>query len=95
MPKPKLIFRLHALQRMAERNITRDIIESVLESNEVVQTYPDDFPYPSKLLLGWDGKTPIHFVVAENGHDNELIVITAYIPDLTRWEADYRRRKQV
>ena len=79
---------------MAERNITRDLIESILESNEVIQAYPDDLPYPSRLLLGWDGETPIHFVVAENSRDNEVIVITAYIPDLTRWEADYKGRKQ-
>jgi len=94
MSKSRLIFRLHALQRMAERNITRGDVESVLESGEVVESYPDDFPYPSKLLLGWQGVQPIHLVVAENSDDNELIVVTAYIPDLIRWEADFKRRKQ-
>ncbi|RMH43081.1 MAG: DUF4258 domain-containing protein, partial [Gammaproteobacteria bacterium] len=91
---PKIIFRLHALQRMAERNISREAIESVLQSGEEIENYPDDFPYPSKLLLGWDGGQPIHLVVAENMESDEWIVITAYIPDQARWEAGFKRRRQ-
>jgi len=94
MPEPKVIFRLYALQRLAERNITREVVESVLRSGEVIESYPNDFPYPSKLMLGWDDSQPIHLVIAENSKDNELIVITVYIPDMTRWETDYKRRKQ-
>ena len=85
---------MHALQRLAERNITRETVESVLESGETVESYLDDFPYPSKLLLGWNGRQPIHLVVAENSKENEMIIVTAYIPDLTRWEANYKRIKQ-
>jgi hypothetical protein len=31
--------------------------------------------------------------VADNLSENELIVITAYEPDLELWEPDFRRRK--
>jgi hypothetical protein len=35
----------------------------------------------------------IHVVVADNVDDQENIVITAYEPDPTEWEPDFKRRK--
>jgi len=43
--------------------------------------YPDDTPYPSRLLLGWRGDKPLHVVAAYNAQDDEQIVITVYEPD--------------
>ncbi len=60
---------------------------------QVVEDYPDDKPYPSRLLLGWREGRPLHVVVAENAPGNEWIVITVYEPDPARWEADFTRRK--
>src|SRR5260370_23936516 len=36
-----------------------------------IESYPGDFPYPSRLLLGWCGLRPIHVVAAVNAADNE------------------------
>jgi hypothetical protein len=63
------------------------------EAGEVVERYPDDQPYPSRLLLGWRKGRPLHVVGAENTSANEMVVITAYEPDRAQWEADFRRRK--
>jgi uncharacterized protein DUF4258 len=60
---------------------------------QTVEDYPDDTPYPSRLVLGWNGRRPIHVVVADNLDDNENIVITVYEPDPEEWEPDFRRRK--
>jgi len=27
----------------------------VIETGEIIEDYPNDFPYPSRLLLGWCG----------------------------------------
>ncbi|MGA2073347.1 MAG: DUF4258 domain-containing protein [Terriglobia bacterium] len=59
-----------------------------------LKTISDDRPYPSRLVLGWRSARPLHVVVAHNSDENELIVITAYEPDLGLWEADFKRRKQ-
>lgn len=59
-----------------------------------MKTISDDRPYPSRLVLGWRSARPLHVVVAHNSDENELIVITAYEPDLGLWEADFKRRKQ-
>ncbi|HEV2385643.1 MAG TPA: DUF4258 domain-containing protein [Candidatus Acidoferrales bacterium] len=89
----KLIFRVHALQRMFERNITVEDVEALIEGGEVVERYPADAPYPSRLVLGWRRKRPLHVVVAENTEDDQWIVVTAYEPDPAQWDADFKRRK--
>lgn len=32
----------------------------------VKEDYPDDTPYPSRLLLGWHNNRPLNIVVADN-----------------------------
>jgi len=88
----RLVFRVHALQRMSDRHITVEDVERVLATGEVVEAYPDDHPYASSLMLGWCGARPVHVVMAENAEDNEVIVITAYEPDPARWDATFKRR---
>lgn len=47
-----LVFRLHAVQRMAGRRISAADVRYVLDTGLTVETYPDDTPYPSRLVLG-------------------------------------------
>lgn len=51
MTVPPLIFRVHAIQRMFQRGISKDDVRSVLESGRLIEEYPDDHPYPSRLAL--------------------------------------------
>ncbi len=89
----KLVFRIHALRRMFSRSISDEDVRYVLETGEVIEEYPDDRPYPSRLVLGSREGRPLHVVAAENAEDRETIVITAYEPDAELWEQDYRERK--
>ncbi len=89
----RFVYRVHALQRMFEREIERSVVESVILSGTTIESYPDDTPYPSRLVLGWDQDRPIHVVVADNLHDEEAIVITVYQPDAMRWDASFSRRQ--
>ena len=42
----------HAMQRLIQRGITvSEVIEAIM-TGEVIEDYPDDYPYPSCLLLG-------------------------------------------
>lgn len=52
---PKLVFRVHAVRRMAERRVTVDEVRAALVQGETIEDYPDDTPYPSRLVLGWVG----------------------------------------
>jgi hypothetical protein len=59
----------------------------------VIEEYPEDTPYPSRLVLGWCGSRPLHVAVADNAAAQEMIVITVYEPDSAQWEPDLRRRR--
>lgn len=94
MTQRKIEYRIHAVQRMWQRGITPDEVAEILALGEVIEDYPDDFPYPSRLLLASVNGRPLHLVVAENTDDNSVIVITVYQPDLMNWLQDYRERRK-
>jgi len=90
----KVTYRVHAVRRMFERGITEADVSKVLSGGEQIATYPDDTPYPSRLLLGWRGDRPLHVVAAYNAQDDEQIVVTVYEPDPALWDDGFRRRRQ-
>lgn len=89
----KTSFSVHAIKRMFERSITTDDVVETAAQGELVEDYPDDWPYPSRLVLGWPGGRAVHVVVAENSADDEMIVVTVYEPDPAEWEPGFKRRK--
>lgn len=89
----RLIFRVHAVQRMFERRVSVDDVRLALSGGVIIEEYPTDEPYPSRLVLGWCGSRPLHVVVADNKSEDELIVITVYEPDPALWSEDFGRRK--
>lgn len=90
----RLVFRVHAIQRMFQRKIGFEDVSAVLRTGEIVENYPDDKPYPSRLVLGWRGPRPLHAVVADNAEQRETIVITVYEPDPSEWEPDFKKRRK-
>ena len=93
MARTRLVYRVHAVRRMFEREITVSDVEQVLATGEVVEDYPEDRPYPSRLVFGFAGARPLHVVAAENIAEQQTIVITVYEPDPTQWDPTFRRRK--
>jgi len=89
-----LIYRLHAIERMFERNIRPGDVGRVLMEGEVIERYEDDIPYPSRLVLGTAGNRPVHVVAADIPGENTTIVISVYEPDSGAWEDGFRRRKK-
>lgn len=89
----EIIFRTHAIQRMHERSVRTADVRSVLQHGEQIEGYPDDEPYPSRLILGWVHDRPLHVVVAEDPSSGKLIVITVYEPDSEKWSDDFKERE--
>lgn len=77
---------------MAERSISPEDVREVLETGETIEEYSSDRPYPSRLVLGWRGKRPIHVVAAEAADLDRTVIITDYEPDMTQWDTTFRRR---
>lgn len=73
-----IIYRIHARQAMFKRSISDECIEYILQKGMVIEDYPNAFPFPARLLLGWCNKRAIHVVAAENRNTQQAIVITAY-----------------
>jgi len=90
----KIIFRIHAIQRMFERRINEADVRTILKNAEVVADYADDKPFPSRLVLGYIHNKPLHIVIARNEEAKELIIVTVYEPDLTKWESDFKTRRK-
>ena len=92
MRNEKITYRLHSVKRMFERKISAEEVRYVLETGEVIEEYPDDTPYPSRLILGCYKGRIIHVVAANNRLDEEIIVITVYEPDPSEWDLECRKR---
>lgn len=74
----------HAVTRLFERGIARDEALTAIRQGDVIADYPDDRPYPRRLL---------HVVVARDPASGVCFVITAYPPDPTLWSADFTARR--
>lgn len=83
----------HILVRCQQRNITYEEIKEVIHNGEIIEEYPDDYPYPSCLILGMTiKKRRIHIVVGVG--EDSLWLITAYEPNSEQWDSEYRVRKE-
>lgn len=73
--------------------VKEDIMESILEG-EIIEDYPDSFPFSSCLLYGMISKEKVIHVVL--GYDGEhLYVVTVYIPDDRKFEKNLKVRRSV
>lgn len=84
----------HAIKRANEReiNIITDIVPALM-NGEIIEEYPDDYPYKSYLVLGITLKDkPLHVVCAIA--NSELWIISEYFPNNIKWESDYKTRKR-
>ncbi len=92
MADRSLVFRAHATSRMLERDILLSEVRDVLLQGEVIERYPDDRPFPSRLVLGWAAGRALHVVAADDA-GSLTFVITAYEPDPDEWEPGFRIRR--
>ena len=70
----------------------KKVFEAVL-NGKIIETYPEDEPYPSCLIYGRTTENrPLHIVCAYARGEDKVIIITAYQPDPERW-IDFERRK--
>jgi len=79
---------------MFERKVSEADIRTILESGRTIEDYPEDVPFPSRLILGRVRERPLHVVAARNEEQKELIIITVYEPDLDLWEQDFKTRRR-
>lgn len=90
----RLLFLPHTIGQMSrsDRMITTTEIETVVMTGELIESYPEDVRGQSCLMLGFgENSRPIHVVCAPK--DEYLAIITAYLPDPSKWSSNFRRRR--
>ena len=87
-----VIMTRHAAERCRQRGIVSKDIRCAVMNGEIIERYPDDFPFPSCLILGRTAENvPIHVCISDEGTGGRII--TAYFPSREKWQADLRTRK--
>ena len=84
---------LLAAKRLKQRGIFLKDVISCIMNGEIIEQYPDDYPYPSCLIFGMSvNEKFLHVVIGH--HESELFLITAYFPSTDKWESDFKTRKE-
>lgn len=89
----RVLWSEHAVRRLHQRGLDRAEVLRGLNGGEVIESYPDDTPYPSALLLWFAGDQALHVVVALDANGPEAHVITVYEPSPDKFEPDWRTRR--
>ena len=88
-----IIITKHSRIRLSERGISIDDIVNIINNGEIIEEYPTDVSFPSCLILGMSiNNKYLHAVISLN--ENFINLITAYHPDPSRWNTDFKTRKE-
>lgn len=89
----KIAITQHANKRLKERGIFLSDIETAILNGEIIEEYPNDTPFPSCLIFGHtENNLPLHIVASTD--EEFLFIITAYYPDLKKWEENFKIRRR-
>lgn len=89
----KIKWSAHCLERMQERDINIDDVRNCIISGEIIENYPDDFPYPSCLVFGYTKNEKVLLVVV-GSNNTILFIITAYYPNTKKFMNDLKTRRE-
>lgn len=89
-----IVWQKHSLQRMLERDISRQEVKDAILNGVVIENYSDDYPFPSVLVAYINKTKPLHVVIAYDEESLISYVITAYIPDDKHFKDDLITRRE-
>ena len=91
----KLRWTNHIFLRLVQRDISMEDVQNAILSGEIIEDYPDYYPFPSCLIIGHrSADSVIHVVCAPNDEGTELWLITAYVPKKEKWMPDLKTRRK-
>ena len=79
--------------RLQERRLTGRALGEAVETLEIVEEYPKDKYLPSFLLRGEVPEFVFHALVATDLEEDNIRVVTMYVPDPLEWEQSGRVRR--
>jgi hypothetical protein len=90
----RIVASRHSRREAAAGNLVLgEIVWSVVEEGKVIEEYPNAYPMPACLILGFNTVgAPIHSVWSYDQVSRTARLVTVYRPDTNRW-IDWRMRK--
>lgn len=89
----KVFMTQHSSERCRQRKIKKRDVRHAVMTGEIIEQYPEDFPFPSCLICGHsENNKIIHVVMSDEGNGSRII--TAYFPDSEKWDSNYKVRKE-
>jgi hypothetical protein len=94
----RIAFKKHTALRMRQRGISSDEVKEALQNCKIIESYPNDYPSPSGLVVGYtSNKRAIHAVIilGEDNHEEGMLwIITVYEPNVLEWEEGFEKRRK-
>lgn len=100
----RIIYTDHGEKKRRDEALSTDDVERVLRQGLVLRRYPEDRPFPSRLVLGWidgparlgtyDKGRPIHVVASDDNERGVTWIVTIYEPDPDEWTDQFKWRPQ-
>jgi Domain of unknown function (DUF4258) len=78
---------------MFSRRISETDVEAAIAQGTIIESYPDDNPFPSYLTLHFIDNNPIHVVYSIDQSTKTHYIINTYIPDPEIWLNNFSSRK--
>ena len=79
------------IERGKEKIMVDDIVSAILNRREI-ELYPDDPRGESCLIVGQGLDLRWIHILCGNFHEEDLLIITVYIPEWPKWEDPFTRR---
>lgn len=88
-----IVWKQHALRRLQQRKILQSEVKECIANGEIIEEYITDKPFASCLVFGITlNNRCLHVVCSVDGE--LLYIITAYEPDVIKFEGDLKTRRE-
>lgn len=90
--KEKIVWSKHFSKRLREREFSEEDVAYCILHGEIIEDYPEAYPYPACLIYGTTIRGNVfHVVVGMN--EDYVYMVTGYFPNLEKFEADLKTRR--
>lgn len=93
MHQHKVFWTYHVNMRLKERLLSREQIMDSVDSFEIIEEYALDKYLPSYLIYAKCGDEVLHIQIAIDKENDNIRIITSYIPSRDKWENDSKTRR--
>lgn len=83
----------HVSMRLQQSNLSAGLLTAAVASFEVIESYPGDKYLPSFLIRGESDGVVFHAHVATDLTDNNVRIVTMYLPQPDEWDVSLRRQE--